>query len=366
MPFIKTPVNIMSYVGERTPLAFVSKSIRADIAAGGARRDLALARISTGSLIGAATVDLALSGQISGGGPADTVLQQNLRNTGWQPYSIKIGGVWHSYNRLDPVGATIGMAADAAEILGQIEDEADALDVAAAITVSIAQNITSKTYMSGLSDVFDILGSSSTDPEADNTKAKRWIERMAGSLIPAGVAQVERTLSPELSATQGIIDKWRSRIPGLSDELPPRRNIFGEPIVLEGGVGPDIMSPVYTSSVKSDFVADEIVKQRTRLTMPQKTLNGVKLTPAEYDEYIQLFAGPKDGAPSFKDHLEEVMQSSAYQDATDGPDGGKSLIILRVKEAHNQAAKAMLLEQNAELAARIGAKKQKKLEKLGY
>ena len=360
MPFIKTPVNIMSYVGERTPLAPISKSIRDDIAAGGARRDLALARIATGSMIMAAAADLALSGQVSGGGPADPVLRQNLRNTGWQPYSIKVGDTWYSYNRLDPVGATIGMAADAAEILGQVGDDADAMDISAAMVVSVAQNVTSKTYLSGLSDFFEVMSSSSTDPEANNTKAVQWIERLAGSMVPTGVAQVERTLSPELSATQGIIDKWRSRIPGLSEDLPPRRNIFGEPIVLEGGIGPDIMSPVYTSSVKPDLVTDEIVRNRTRLTMPQKTMSGIRLTPEEYDQYIQIFAGPKPGTPPFKEHLRQVMMSSDYRNASDGPDGMKSLMIMRVKEAHNAAAKAMLMERNPDLASRVGAERREK------
>jgi hypothetical protein len=63
IPFVRTPTSIMSYTLERTPLAFASRNIRADIAAGGPARDLALAKIATGSMIMAATVPFVASGR---------------------------------------------------------------------------------------------------------------------------------------------------------------------------------------------------------------------------------------------------------------------------------------------------------------
>jgi hypothetical protein len=116
----------------------------------------------------------------------------------------------------------------------------------------VAQNVTSKTYLSGLAEFFDVMSSVSADPENNNTRAQAWIERLAGTVVPSGVAQLERTLDPGLSATNGIIEKIKSRLPGYSDDLPPRRNIFGEPIILSGGLGPDIMSPIYKSTDKKD------------------------------------------------------------------------------------------------------------------
>ena len=51
LPFVRTPVNIARYAFERTPFAPLVGQWRADIAAGGARADLALARMSTGTAI---------------------------------------------------------------------------------------------------------------------------------------------------------------------------------------------------------------------------------------------------------------------------------------------------------------------------
>lgn len=350
VPFIRTPTNIMKFAGERTPLAPISKAVREEIAAGGARRDMALAKITTGSMVMAAAADYAMSGQITGHGPQNPDMRKLLMATGWQPYSIKVGDTYYSYNRLDPVGALIGISADIAEIMGQVGEQ-DATNLAASATIAVAQNITSKTYLSGLAEFFDVMSGTSADPEANNTRAVRWIERLAGSIVPAGVAQVERTLSPELSATQGIIEKLKSRIPGYSDDLPPRRNIFGEPVVLSGGLGPDIMSPIYTSTDKKDPIADEIVRQQAMVRMPRKTLDGVQLDTFQYDQYIRFYAGENNRFVDMplKQKLAEVMRSPAYLNGTDGAEGSKSATIRLVFEAYRSAAKAAMYEEYPEL-----------------
>jgi hypothetical protein len=366
VPFIRTPVNIMKYVGERTPLSFMAPQIRAEIAAGGARRDMALAKIATGSMIMAAAADASLSGQITGAGPTNPAMRNLKRTTGWQPYSIKVGDEYLSYSRLDPIGATIGLAADIAEIIGQ-SDDADGLDVATAAVVSVAQNVTSKTYLSGLSEFFEVMSSVSPDPEKNSKRAKKWIERMAGSVVPSGVSQLERTLSPELSATQGIIEKIKSRIPGYSDDLPPRRNIFGEPIVLSGGIGPDIMSPIYISKEKHDKIADEIVKQKTMLRMPTPIIDGIKLDTKMYDAYIKFYAGENNKYVNkpLKVALRELFQNNSYRNATDGQEGGKSVLIKAVFDGYRDAAKQMMREKMPTLAKEIRDKKTEKFRKLG-
>lgn len=365
VPFIRTPTNIMKYVGERTPLAPLAKGVREDISAGGARRDVALAKIATGSMIMAAAADYTLSGQVTGGGPKNPAMRNLLRTTGWQPYSIRVGDDYFAYSRLDPVGALIGISADMSEIMGQVS-EAEALDLATAAAVSVAQNVTSKTYLRGVSEFFDVMSSVSSDPEANNRKIERWIERMAGSVVPAGVAQLERTIDPALNATQGILEKIQSRIPGYSEDLPPRRNIFGEPIVLSGGLGPDIMSPIYMSTDKKDPIADEIVSQQTLLRMPLRAISGVELDSHMYDRYITLYSGKENRFVDqpLKSKLAEAFRTPSYQNATDGQEGGKSVFIRAIFEAYRETAKQQLIEENPELRMSIMKLKTKKVEKL--
>ena len=366
IPFVRTPTNIMSFMFERTPLAPLSRSIREEIAAGGARRDLALGKIVTGSTIMAVAADLTISGQITGAGPVDPQMRNIKRATGWQPYSIKVGDTYYAYNRLDPVGGYLGLSADVTEIMGQI-DEATADQIATAAVLSIVQNMSSKTYMSGVTEFLDALDSSSTDPEANNYKLTRYLQRLAGSMVPASVANLERVMSPEMSATYGYIDRIKSRIPGFSEGLPPRRNIFGEPVVLEGGIGPDIMSPIYQSTDKKDPVADEIVRQQTDVAMPRRVVNGVELTPQQYDRYILLYSGEGlEGAKGvkLKDKLKETFASSQYRQATDGPEGGKSLFIRSIFTAYRDAAKAQLIKEEPSLQTQIETEQRERIEKL--
>ena len=365
-PFVRVPTNIMKYAGERTALAPLSTSVRAEINAGGARRDLALAKIATGSMIMAAVADYSLSGQVTGGGPKNPAMRGVLRTTGWQPYSIKVGDTYFSYNRLDPVGALIGLSADITEIMGQV-DETEAMELAIASSITIGQNVVSKTYLRNVSEFFSVMGDLSAEVGDPNKEFGLWAERMIGSTVPAGVAQVEKIDDPALRATRGILEKIKSRIPGYSADLPPRRNIFGEPIVLSGGLGPDIMSPIYTSKDRKDPVADEIVAQQTLIRMPRNVVNGVHLNADMYDEYILLYSGKDNKLMQnvpLKKALVQVFKSSDYRKGTDGQDGLKSLLIRSTFETYRETAKAQLMLLHPELRMSIQKLQTDKVKKL--
>ena len=365
-PFVRTPTNILKYVGERTPLAALSKSVRADIAAGGARRDLALARIGLGTMVMGVAADMTASGMMTGGGPSDPKMKAILHNTGWQPYAVKVGDIYYSYNRLDPLGMTLGLAADTAEIMGQTYGEGDTGDtetgetdsLAMAAVLSVARNVTSKTWLTGISDLVEAISDRSP------AKLERFIQRYAGTLVPTGLAQANRTFSdPILRDTKGL-DLWQSmvnqihsRIPGYSDGLPPRTNVWGDPIVLGGGMGPDIVSPLYTSTGKASPADQELLRLGIPITMPQRQIKGVKLTAHEYHRYVVL-AGNEFKDPStrlgLKDTIDKLVDgthplSSTYKRASDGKDGGKALLIKRLVTGFREQAKIQLMQEIPEL-----------------
>lgn len=114
VPFVRTPTNLLKYAVERSPIAPILKEWRADFMAGGAKRDLAVAKALVGSGIGASVTLWAADGKITGGGPADENATRLMRADGWQPYSVKIGDTWVSYQRLDPYATILGIASDLA------------------------------------------------------------------------------------------------------------------------------------------------------------------------------------------------------------------------------------------------------------
>src|SRR3546814_9104347 len=85
------------------------------IRAGGRQKDEALVRLTMVSGLSALAVSAALEGKGSGTGPSDPLEQAALRDTGWQPYSIRIGDQWYSYQRFEPISLLAGVASDFAD-----------------------------------------------------------------------------------------------------------------------------------------------------------------------------------------------------------------------------------------------------------
>lgn len=350
LPFIRTPVNIVKYVSHRTPF---NQAMWQEVKAGGVRRDMALAKMSLGSMAMVSAIPFAFDGTLTGGGPKNKSQRDSLRRLGWQPYSMKVGDKYYSFNRTDPVGMFMGLVADTAEVMKYATDE-DRAELATAVTVAVAKNLTSKTYLRGLSDTMNVL----SDPDR---YAERYFRRMGATFTPATslVAQVERTMDPTIRATYDLIDEIMARTPGLSDKLHPRRNLYGEPIVLEGGMGWDFVSPIYTSTEKWNYVDDEIFNNEVNVTLPKKTLLqgnfAIELTPDQYDRYVVL-AGNEYKVPhangkelGLKDYLKATMNGDMYQSATTGPDGGRAVIIKSTVNAFRDGAKNQLFNEFPEL-----------------
>jgi hypothetical protein len=344
MPFVRTPTNIVKFAAERSPAAFALKEVRDAIKAGGAERDMAIARIAMGSSIGATLATTAAAGFVTGGGPSDPRERAMLYATGWRPYSIKVGDDYYAFNRLEPLGMILGISADFAEIAGELS-EAEADEVVAMISGSISKNLVSKTWLTGLSDTLAAI----QDPDQ---YGEQWVQGLAGTVIPTGVAQANRVLDPVLRDTQTVLDKIKSRIPGYSDDLPPRRNLFGEPITLSGGLGPDILSPIYTGRRTGNLAAEEMVKLKVAPGMPARKIEGVDLTPEQYDEYVKL-AGQKLQAK-----VETVIKTPEYKALSDDAKG--RLLEDIVRDLRTEAAEQMTVKYpNISVAAEVRRAKAK-------
>lgn len=339
VPFVRTPTNIFKYVGERTPLAFASSAVREEIAAGGSRKALALAKISLGSATMAYLGSLAAEGLITGGGPVDKELLKIKKQTGWQPYSIKVGTEYIALSRIEPFGSFLGIAADFTDLAGQLSQE-DASKLASAIVVAISRNVSNKTFVKGLSGTLNAVTSQ------DINVVNGFLERELPTLLPASSLsrQLARLNDPVLREVDTIFEAFKSKIPGYSKDLPPTRNLWGEPILFEGGLGPDLATPLYTSEIKHDPVSEELVKQRIPVSLPERNIEKVRLTPQEYDAFQRLSGGmPIIGEKTLKEQLLEVIQSELYRHASDGPDGGKkALLVQRISDYRDMARHIMV------------------------
>lgn len=346
VPFIRTPTNIFKFAGERTPLALASKAVREELMAGGERAALAQAKIALGSMTMAYVATLAANGTITGGGPKDKTIRQQMMDAGWQPYSFKVGNQYIQYSRIEPLGSILGLAADATDIIGQLPEK-QANELASSLVVALSRNFAQKTFVKGLA------GTMSAITSQDVTTVKNFLEKELPTLMPfsSALKQTARYNDPILREVNSLYDAFAANVPGFSTDLPPQRNLFGEPQVLEGGLGWDLVSPLYTRTLKADPVRDELARLGDKFgvvfDLPSKRVDGVDLSPKLYDRYSELAgAGRLMGNKNLHDTLEQTMHSTLYRQADDGKDGGKVTLIRQDIFMFRDLAKEQLAKEN--------------------
>lgn len=283
LPFVRTPTNLIKFAAERSPLAPLMAAWRKEFFAGGAQRDLAVAKALVGTGLGAAMYEAAQQGVITGAAPSDPKKARLLYADGWKPYSFKVGDTYYSYARLDPFSSTIGVAADLA-MLPEGMSERQKEEKTTLLVASILGNLANKTWLSGVTDIVEAL----SDPERN---ADNMMQRLVGSLlVPNIVAGTARTLDPTQREVETMGDALKNRMPGLRDDLLPRRDIWGKEIRSEGGIGPDFLSPSAVSTALDDPVNKALLQLGYAPGYPSKKVGGRELTAQEYDRY-QAMAG---------------------------------------------------------------------------
>lgn len=351
LPFINTPVNIFRYAAERTPVVarFMAEN-RAALKSGDPQRiALAQAKAEMGTLFWSVGGLLAYNKVITGGGPADPELRRQLREAGWQPYSVRVGDRYVSFRRGDPVFTAFSIVADLVEMSSEMP-EAEFTDAASLIMASVAASVTSKSFMQGFSDFFEAVSSGRP------YNAERFFANLAGSFVPNVLRKVDP--NPHIMETRTFVEELKARVPGFSTDLEPRRNLFGEPVVrppgLLGGVD-NIFNPFTISGkVEKPNVLNELVKLGKAMPMPQETLknntvnlkdrdlfddrtrpDGQKQSP--YDRWLELI-----GQTSLRANLTELVQSEDYKAMPD--EIRLSAATAMVKAAQDQAFAQMIQE----------------------
>jgi hypothetical protein len=290
VPFLRTPTNIAKETIKRTPLGLLEVAAKwKDMTP--AEQMGALARPMTGTAIGAGVLALAMDGEITGGGPIDPEDREALRASGWQPYSIKVGNQWVSFQRFEPIAAIFGIAADAAE--GMRNGDFDTWNTGAMrVMQSAAENITNKTFLAGL----DGVSSAISHP---NLFLGRFAKQMQGSMIPNSlgfvpVGHLARAIDPVFrQADPMTMDVWTRKIPWLSTTVEPQYGPTGEERKRGGTALERLASPFARWPMREGpeaLGAEEIVRLSVAPSTPKRHMYSkggvkVKLEPEERQQF---------------------------------------------------------------------------------
>lgn len=228
VPFIKTPWNILKEGTTYVPglgIAFRPKYLDGATPVKMSNDEL-IPRQILGASMFAGVAAMYGSGQITGS-PKNAQEAQAWKDQGIQPFSIKIGDSWVSYQRIEPIATVLGLAADLLRVTDDYVQNPDmdqsVLDEAVKpILVAMKSNILSKSFMEGFSNILEV----TSDPA-------RYIESFTAAglrpLSPAFLNMVARSTDPYERLATTPLEKLQQRFPFLRQDLPVEYGAIGGP-----------------------------------------------------------------------------------------------------------------------------------------
>ena len=201
LPFVQTPTNIASFVTERTPiLASLVSRYSAEIAAGGARAQMAKTRLQLGYMFymamgtagyfGAASgTDINIPGATTGG------KYELMKGFGYQPNSLRIpigedDSVQINLTGLDPFNLLIANAANTGQAINlALQSGADPHAQAAhlfALTYGYGELLSNSTFLMGVTNLAKDTSNFTKFLAGDRTNkgAQKWWNKFSSAFVP--------------------------------------------------------------------------------------------------------------------------------------------------------------------------------------
>jgi hypothetical protein len=339
--FVNTPVNIFKYNLEGVPgLNLALKGVREDLMAGGARRDLAKAKMILGGTMAGVAAMYAAQDRLTGNGPVDPKLR-HLWLIDHQPYSLKLPGTdeWVSYKRFDPVASWFGMAADAKHFMEFDKEDLTGGEMAMATVLGFMRNFTDKTYSR---DTFEFLDQLTVRPGEDATNSlkslERYLDKKTTSYVPWSSLSraVRQSVDPFVREAFDLQEKVMDTIPGFSQRLPIKLDFYGDPITKPRY---NAFLPFPLKDDTGDDVTDELIRIRAGVGMPSKVFDGEDLTSQEYHDLVHARGKEVVGfnGHNLRDGLIDLFNSPDYR-SEHTTDAMRKLMVEKLVEAYNLGA----------------------------
>lgn len=362
VPFVRTPVNLFRFAWKRTPIIqFAEEGFRKDFFAGGERAAKAKAQMVMGGAMFGMAAFLAYNDIITGSLSVNPEIRKGQEATGMKEYAIKIGDEYFQYNRLDPQATILGLAADfvtAVSHIGKRESE----EIAYGYTMALAKNLSSKTYVQGLTNMFNAFGDAISGRSDHGLRS--FVNRTVSSVAVPSILNAAKN-DELLREARSVGDAIKARLPGYSKDVPPVRNFLGQVVEAPKGLGPDFASPIGYSRAKHDPVYDELAAIMTESNhplsriMPQFKgtkidLRDVKLETGQsaYDRLQQLL-----WESGVYDSLKREITGPAWKSMQSGSldyemsKGSKLWTVNYIVQKHKDVARDMLLAESPKLLA---------------
>lgn len=296
MPFTQVPSGVASQLYAYSPAKLAKSTYdigKVFLTAGGKDIDTAtqrqiaqgFGRSVIGTSIAGAGLYLASKGVMTGQ-PRDDAEKAQWEAQGIKPNSVKVGDRWYGLSSIGPQNLLLLAGA-------QIEQDKKAGENQwLNFTANMGKNFKDQTFLKGMSSALDAVG----DPQR---YMDSFVQQQATSVVPNIVKDIARAFDPNERESKSIQDRFMQSIPGLSKNLPERKDSYGQTLKNSGALE---LVDLFNSSKQKDVPAAKFAEQLREATglkehIPSKversiTLNGEqkKLTAKEYSAY-QDFVG---------------------------------------------------------------------------
>lgn len=331
LPFIKTPTNVLRYGQKLTPgLNMLQTEYRQMLSGkvGPEAQAQAIGQLSMGSLYLGAAALLATSGFITGGGPSDRRQQQLLKQAGWQPYSFvtldeKGNKRYTSYGKYDPVAMPLGIVADMVDASGNWDDEAgwvsNFTDVSVAALMGIAKQIGQKSYLFSLNATLEAI----MDPDRSMGKVAAGT---ATNFVPASSLlrnANQMFFDQHMRDARGLADRVMAITPGLSDKVPPKRDVWGDPVTVSRGLWVTNEKDAVDAEVRRMITEEGAAFGPSPYLVGGVDLRDIIMANGRnaYDQYQDWVGRPNPKAVPLKENVAKIIRTPAYRKAPDGDAG---------------------------------------------
>jgi hypothetical protein len=368
LPIFNVPANAIGETLRRAPfLGQVFKETQQELSGnlGAISQANAYGRFLSGGAMMLGGFAMARGGMMTGGGPADPN-QRRLWLMDHQPYSIRMGDNWVSYDRLGTVGDVLGITSSVFD--HSVYHDVDSPHGVWAGMAALAQYFKDKSSLQGVASLLNFGG----DPGESQNVLENWAHSVEGGFVPAFVTQLGRNnLDPKVRTVRTAFDAVLNRLPGASTLLDPARNVLGEDVYRPQAAGFGVL-PINLSPANT-YAKDPVLDELDRLYHETGYTPGVPSASAGKGHFDMRSVKLEDGqslysallgarqtanvdGQSLRSALKETIDSPEYNAAADGKDldagmDSRTGMLAKVFSQYSTAAKAQVANSSP-LAAR--------------
>lgn len=363
-PFVKTPTNLFRYGVKLTPgLNLLQKEYTNALRGlkGPEEQARAIGQMMMGSMLASIGVYLRMNGSLTGAGPSDPRQARAWRENGNRPYAItwtNADGQKQSMpiNRYDPIQAPLALVADVTDMMvsGQLTGS-DVETLATATVMALSNQFKNKTYLMNIGQFIGAV----TDPD----RTESWVRNFTSGFLPYSALLRYANPDPYMREVRSVADAFMAKVPGLSPDLPPRRDIFGDPVAppasyvqnreLAGPLAVALDDMYATTGTYFSNPAPRTPKGD--IDMREFTLESGR---SAYDRYQEL-AGHPPGRPSLKAALEKAVKSKEYRALPHGKiteQTTKEAMLGDIVSAYRRSAMQQLMKESASFREAVYSK----------